>query len=177
MKTPTDILRDEHVLILRALDVLESAADRLARGVAVGDGWWAELIAWLRAFADRNHHAKEERSLFPALAKAGVPSEGGTIAVMLEEHVEGRALIQAMEAGAPAQRAAAARKYIDLLRAHIDKENRVLFPLAEAVLDDRAQQALGREFEAVADELGRDASVDHAEVVLKGLAAQTCPRV
>jgi hypothetical protein len=34
MKMPTATLRDEHVLILRALDALESAADRLERGDA-----------------------------------------------------------------------------------------------------------------------------------------------
>jgi hemerythrin-like domain-containing protein len=39
------------------------------------------LIGWLRGFADRTHHAKEERSLFPALAAAGISSEGGPIEV------------------------------------------------------------------------------------------------
>lgn len=172
MKTPTDILREEHVVILRALAVLESATARLARGAALPDGWWAELIEWLRAFADRNHHAKEERALFPAMARAGVPAgSGGPIGVMLEEHAEGRALVQAMAAGGPGERAVAARKYIELLRNHIDKENGVLFPLADAVLEDDARRALGRDFEAVGDELGRGASISYAEAVVEGLAA------
>jgi len=169
--TPTEVLREEHRVILQALDALESAAGRLAGGGSLPDGWWDEVIGWLRGFADRNHHAKEERSLFPALVKAGVPSEGGPIAVMLEEHTEGRALIQAMEQGDAAARADVARRYVRLLREHIDKENGVLFPLAEAVLEEPAQQALGREFETVEAGEGREALIEYAEARVERLAA------
>jgi len=169
--TPTDVLREEHRVILRALDLLEAAARRLGAGTPLPDGWWPEIIEWLRGFADRNHHAKEERSLFPAMVKAGVPLSGGPIGVMLEEHERGRALIRAMEAGEPAARAAKAREYVTLLREHIDKENGVLFPLADAVLDAAAQRALQREFDAVEAEQGRDASIPHAEATVERLAA------
>jgi hemerythrin-like domain-containing protein len=171
MPTPTDVLREEHRVILRALGVLEAAAARLAGGRLLPEGWWPEIIAWLRGFADKNHHAKEETSLFPAMVKAGVPSDGGPIGVMLEEHQRGRALVRAMEAGEPAARAAKAREYVALLREHIDKENGVLFPLADAVLDEAAQRALQREFEAVEAEQGRDASIPHAEAAVERLQA------
>lgn len=171
MVTPTNVLRGEHRVILRALGVLETAAARLAGGLPLPEGWWGETIAWLRAFADQNHHAKEEMSLFPALVKAGVPSDGGPIGVMLEEHQRGRALVRAMEAGAPAARAAKAREYVTLLREHIDKENSVLFPLADAVLDEASQRALQREFDAVEAEQGRDASVPHADAAIDRLTA------
>jgi hemerythrin-like domain-containing protein len=172
MKTPTSTLRDEHALILQALDLLEGAAARGARGLPIPRGWWAELIAWFRTFADSNHHAKEERALFPALARAGVPAEsGGPIAVMLEEHGEGRALIQSMAEGEAQTQAAAARRYIGLLRAHIDKENTILFPLADELLDEAARAALGRAFDTVEAEIGRVASLDYAAAVLQGLAA------
>ena len=168
---PTDVLRDEHRVILSALDTLALAADRLAAGGRLPDGWWAELIEWLRAFADRNHHAKEETSLFPAMVKAGVPSAGGPIGVMLEEHRQGRALIAAMESGEPAARAAVARQYVGLLRAHIDKENDVLFPLADAVLDEPVVAAVQREFDTVQIEQGAAATIPHAEAAVARLAA------
>jgi len=171
MPTPTDVLREEHRVILRALDALETAGGRLAAGRALPEGWWPDILAWLRGFADRNHHAKEETSLFPAMVKAGVPSAGGPIAVMLEEHGRGRALIHAMETGEPAERAARAREYVGLLRDHIDKENGVLFPLADAVLDEAAQRALQSEFEAVEVEQGRDASIAHTEAAVERLQA------
>jgi hemerythrin-like domain-containing protein len=64
----------------------------------------------------------------------------------------------------------AARRYAELLRAHIDKENSVLFPLADAVLDDNAQRSLARDFDAVAEELGREASIRDTEAALEALA-------
>ena len=163
MTSPTDVLREEHRVILRALALLESGTDRLARVGTLPGGWWEGVIRWLRSFADRNHHAKEERYLFPALAEAGVPAEGGPVAVMLAEHVEERGLIEIMEREDSTRRVDAARRYLQLLRDHIEKENGVLFPLAEAVLEERAQRALARQFETVLIEQGREASIDHAE--------------
>jgi hemerythrin-like domain-containing protein len=165
-RTPTEILRDEHRIILHALEVLERATER-----APGDGWWVDTIAWLRAFADDNHHAKEETALFPAMVKAGVPSEGGPIAVMLAEHEEGRRLIRAMEASTGAARVTACRAYVSLLRAHIDKENEILFPLADAVLDERAMDELGRHFEAVRLEQGAAATIAAADAAVARLEA------
>jgi hemerythrin-like domain-containing protein len=171
MTTPTDILRDEHQVILNALAVLESAAARLAAGAALPEGWWERAVAWVRGFADGSHHAKEERSLFPAMARAGIPTDGGPIGVMLAEHEQGRALIRAMMEEDPGRRAAAAREYARLLRQHIDKENGVLFPMADAVLDEAVQRGLSREFEAVEVEQGPGASLLAAEAALARLTA------
>jgi hemerythrin-like domain-containing protein len=171
MNTATRTLHEEHLLICRALDLLEAAAERVERSRPVPAGWWAGVIAWFRTFADRNHHAKEEHALFPAMVKAGLSAEGGgPIAVMLEEHDEGRALLQTMADGEPRSRAAAARRYIDLLRAHIAKEDDILFQLADTVLDEGAQEALAHEFDALTAAMGPDASSGCAAVVLRGLA-------
>jgi hemerythrin-like domain-containing protein len=171
MKPPTQTLREEHRVILRALALVEVAAARLSGGRVLPDGWWEGLLEWLRAFADRNHHAKEEEYLFPALAQGGVPAAGGPVGVMLEEHTEGRALIRAMAEGHGDRRMEAARRYVHLLRDHIDKENGVLLPLAEAVLDSQAQLLVARGFEKVEAEQGLTASIEHAEAVVDRLAA------
>jgi hemerythrin-like domain-containing protein len=170
MTTPSEALREEHRVILRALETLEAASERLAAGQALPEGWWEALVRWLRAFADWNHHAKEERYLFPALVRAGVPATGGgPIAVMLAEHVQGRGLVQAMEGGDSAQRVRAARGYVLLLRDHIEKENGVLLPLSDAVLEEQDQRRLARDFQDVEAEQGREASVEHAEAALERL--------
>jgi hemerythrin-like domain-containing protein len=168
--TPTQTLREEHRVILRAIVLLEVAAGRLDGGQALPPGWWADLLGWLGAFADRNHHAKEEEHLFPALTRAGVPAAGGPVGVMLDEHTEGRTLIRLMAEGPAEERAGAARRYVRLLRDHIDKENGVLFPLAEAILDPQGQEQLARAFEKVEAELGRAASCEHAEADVDRLA-------
>jgi hemerythrin-like domain-containing protein len=158
----TTILRDEHRVILRVLLCLETLAERPA-GDAGAEGLWAGVIRWLRDFADHNHHAKEENGLFPAMIKAGVPGRGGPIEIMLREHEDGRALLRAMEAGGPGERAAAARRYVALLRDHIAKENDVVFPLADSALDERDHAELSRQFAGAEIELGEAASLIRAE--------------
>ena len=172
MTTPTDVLRDEHRIILRALDLIARAIG----GADPSDVWWAEVVAWLRAFADENHHAKEEQSLFPALVKAGVPAEGGPVGVMLDEHAQGRALVAAMAQARGDARAAAARDYITLLRAHIDKENDVLLPLADAVIDAPLMATVHQEFEAVRLERGAAGTVGHAAAAVERLEAALAER-
>ncbi len=158
-------------MILRALALLEVAAARLDGGPPLRDGLWEELLEWFHVFADRNHHAKEERCLFPALGEAGVPAQGGPVGVMLEEHTEGRALLQALAAGPVKRREELARQYGRLLRDHIDKENGVLLPLAEAVLDPQSQLLVARGFEKVETEQGPAAALERAEAVVDRLAA------
>ena len=71
----------------------------------------------------------------------------------------------------PPDRARAAREYVRLLREHIDKENGVLFPLADAVLDDPARERLAGELEAVESDGGHGMSHARAEAELDRLAA------
>jgi hemerythrin-like domain-containing protein len=170
-RSPTDTLREEHRVILRAILLLEEAAGRLTAGRPLPGGWWERLLDWLRTFADLNHHAKEETYLFPALARAGVPAAGGPVSVMLEEHTEGRALIQAMAHGVEDRRGEAARRYVQLLRDHIDKENGVLLPLAEAVLDSQGQLLVARGFDEIEAGQGPPASIERAEAEVDRLAA------
>ena len=147
--TPTARLREEHEVILRALALLE----RFGRALEAGEAVDREGLAWLRTFfgtfADRCHHGKEEQHLFPALERHGMPREGGPLGVMLREHEEGRALVRAMAQGEDRQVAEAIRGYVALLRAHIEKENGVLFPMAEQLLPETEQRGLLHAFEAV----------------------------
>jgi hemerythrin-like domain-containing protein len=169
MKTPTDVLREEHAIILRGLDLLKAAVRRSEKGHDLPEAWWTDALAWFRAFADENHHGKEEAALFPAMVKAGAPSPGGPVDVMLEEHEEVRALLRAATQH-PAERTRAARRYAQLLRDHIDKEHGIVFPLAESILDAEASDWVTHQFGAVEDEVGVAASLDVAHAAVGALA-------
>jgi hemerythrin-like domain-containing protein len=169
--TPTAILREEHRLIRKALDILDATAAHLAAGEHVPEALWSALVHWLHAFADIRHHAKEEDLLYPAMVRAGVPYEGGPVDVMLEEHDLGRALLETMAEDRPGQRAVEARRYTRLLRDHLSKEDLILFPLAEEVLAAREVERLRRDFERTDLQAGRGQSIAEAEAVLDGLVA------
>jgi hemerythrin-like domain-containing protein len=165
MNKATGTLRREHEAILRMLDATEDVARRFRRGETVPVHILKGLREFFQLFADRCHHGKEEDLLFPMLESKGMPRAGGPVGVMLQEHTLGRTLVGQMseatdrfEAGEPAagQRwAEAASGYANLLRLHIQKENNVLFVMAEQLLTDAEQNALAEAFDQVeTDKLG-----------------------
>ncbi len=52
-----------------------------------------DLIEFMRTYADRCHHGKEETYLFPALERSGVPLTGCPVGALRHEHQAGRALV------------------------------------------------------------------------------------
>jgi hemerythrin-like domain-containing protein len=144
-------LLNEHEAILAALKILARMSAAASDTLRVNTQDMADFISFLREFADKCHHGKEEGLLFPAMVQAGVPEKGGPIAVMLAEHTQGRQYIAGMAdslaAGDVMRLVAAAQQYILLLRAHIPKENNILFPLAEKILTPAQLDALFEAFE------------------------------
>jgi hemerythrin-like domain-containing protein len=171
--SPTGVLVHEHDLILQALDAIERRLNRLEAGG--GDrAYFEKAVEFLRTFADKCHHGKEEDLLFKAMVNKSFPLQGGPIAVMLSEHETGRAFIRGMAAGAARMETDPegarqvidnGRAYIQLLRGHIAKENQILFPMAERVLSPEDQEQLALAFDRFeAEETG--AGVHEASVAL-----------
>ena len=158
----TEVLRKEHDVILKVIEATEFTAARLERGEKVPDSLLAGLVEFFQLFADRCHHGKEEDLLFPALEAAGVPKENGPIGAMLADHTRGREYIRAMNdalagvgAGTPADQevfAVAAHGYARLLSDHIEKENNVLFIMAERQLSPEEHERLLKGFERIEQE-------------------------
>jgi len=159
----TKILMNEHEVILTALAVLDALATRLEKGEDAPAAVFDQLVEFFRVYADKCHHAKEERTLFPALVEAGLPDRGGPVGVMLHEHDIGRGYLAQLREyvpGLPGTRlelAKAARNYDALLGPHISKENDVLFMMADRLLAGPADRKMVEEFDAhERTELGAD---------------------
>ncbi|MFL5262317.1 MAG: hemerythrin domain-containing protein [Anaeromyxobacteraceae bacterium] len=177
-----ETLMNDHRLIERAIDALVSFADEVRRKSTDDKAELGRFVTFIREFADAHHHAKEEDVLFAAMIEAGFPRQGGPVAVMLFEHDQGRAFVgQLADLAAQLapwsaddrQRVAqAAQGYATLLRAHIHKEDAILYPMAEQRL---APEALARVSEACgALETARAASGDLDR--LHALAAELVAR-
>jgi hemerythrin-like domain-containing protein len=162
---PTKILSDEHRVIERVLDALQRLT---AVPVNPSLEQWRKALEFFRHFADQCHHFKEEKVLFPALEEHGIPREGGPIGMMLTEHEEGRghvrSMIDAVEQVAKGNGAASttlldhARAYVTLLREHIQKEDDILFRMADEVIPEDEQRRILKDFENhEAEEMGAGA--------------------
>ncbi len=163
MKRPTAELKEEHEAIKLMLKIIESACQRLDGGTRVDAADLEGMLEFIRVFADKCHHHKEEGLLFPAMEKAGIPREHGPIGVMLSEHDLGRGFVKGFAEGiekyktgdpnAAKQIAQNARGYIELLSQHIYKEDNVLYPMADARLGEHDQEELHKEFARVEEEV------------------------
>jgi hemerythrin-like domain-containing protein len=150
----TELLSDEHRVIERVLTVVEKLTQTPVESAIEN---WKKALDFFRYFADQCHHFKEEQVLFPAMEEHGVPREGGPIGMMLTEHEEGRGYVKTMMAAltlAEARNEAAkdtllenAGAYLRLLREHIQKEDEILFRIADDVIPADEQKALLQSFE------------------------------
>ena len=163
--TPTETLKHEHQIILMVLGAAEGEAQSIQDSGQAHTGKVEQMVDLFRNFADRCHHAKEEDLLFVKMQERGVPVEGGPIGVMLAEHVEGRRLVKAVADALPGAASGDApaitsigdnlSAYARLLRAHICKEDYVLYPMADRIFTAEDQAWLTAEFDRVeAEEMG-----------------------
>ncbi|WP_242342801.1 PAS domain-containing protein [Anaeromyxobacter terrae] len=144
-----------------------SAAEK-ALGAAEGPspGLVANLREYLVGYVDRCHNQKEERTVFPLLQRAGMPVEGGPLAVMLAEHGRAKALVERLDVAAAAYVAGDRARldelrevlgeYAALCKDHFWKENDILYPLAARMLDEETQAGIVGAIEAVEAGIGPD---------------------
>ena len=176
--TATTALRNEHDHILAMIACLRSACVAAEEGGKYDAETFSTGVDFIRNYADAWHHAKEEDLLFPALEEAGMPREGGPIAVMLHEHVLGRTYVRQMadnlDAAAGGNDEARhvvlrfAKAYANLLTQHIQKENNILFNMADQILMPEVHAHLEKKYETTVP-AGADADTGrhYEEVVAK----------
>ncbi|MEK7098018.1 MAG: hemerythrin domain-containing protein [Patescibacteria group bacterium] len=155
----TGQLRAEHEGIRLMIKILEKVSEDI-NNAKVED--LEKMVEFIKVFADKCHHAKEETLLFPALEAAGIPNEGGPIGVMLMEHDMGREFVagmgealEKMKAGdkeAGKEFAENALGYGNLLTSHIEKENNILFHMAEMSFSEEKDEELFLGFENIEKE-------------------------
>lgn len=140
----TDILMSEHRVIERVIAVLNTAVNRLEHGEPVRMGLFVDTAGFITGFADGCHHRKEEGVLFPTMEAFGAPVQGGPIGAMLNDHEQSRIFTKGMREAALKVEAGDnqaipsliqnARGYATLLQQHIQKEDNILFPMANQLI-------------------------------------------
>lgn len=158
----TEQLVQEHQGILLMLDIMSKIANKIETTHELNNEHFEKIVEFLKIFADKCHHGKEEDILFPTLENKGIPRENGPIGIMLYEHKVGRGFIQEMgdafeqlkngNSNFMAKIVTAMKNYVALLTAHIQKENNILFPMGDKLLSDQLQTELLEKFEKLEEE-------------------------
>jgi len=143
---PVSKLVEEHTWIKRVLAVIPALTEDIrARGRAdarlIG-----EVLDFIRGFADRFHHMKEEDILFDYTDR-----QTEVVRVFEEEHDQGRGFVRAaaraLEDGNAAALCANLTSYRELLVEHIRKEDEILYPYIDRGLTTHQVGEIHRRFE------------------------------
>jgi hemerythrin-like domain-containing protein len=155
MTNPITDLIDEHGGIMLMLQIIKQVSRQIKQGEAVPIEDLEKIVEFLREFADKCHHGKEEGILFPQISQ---PETNQLINDLLGEHKAGRDYIRGMAESLASYQpgnadavhiALNAEGYITLLTTHIQKENTLLFTEAEASLSPTKQQEIEQQFETL----------------------------
>ena len=150
MEGALKMLCDEHQNILKVIDLLLKECDLLQSGKKIDIDFFEKAIGFVREYADKFHHAKEEDILFVELCKDGVEMHCNPIEQMLHEHDLGRNFIKEMENWVSEDDTDKiienAIWYAYLLQQHIAKEDDVLYPMADEALDQNTKDKMLAKF-------------------------------
>ena len=182
----TTSLRRDHELIEKVIKAMESTVQLLNDGKQIPESILLPVIDFSKNFTDVCHHSKEEKSLFPALEQAGLPTNMGPIAMMLIDHQRSREIGVEMElsskeylsSGNSTKLVNDMRQYVEHITEHLWKENNKLFMMAEARLQyvsKKVDEELTEIEKSKLDEIGktREHYEQLAEDLTKDVSQQT----
>ena len=152
----TEVMVEQHANISRMLKIIQAACCAILEGGEVDQKEFADIIDFIRNYADNHHHRREEEVLFPEMVDnleevASIIIKHG----MLVEHDLVRAHVRALEealklyAEEPKtehklQILAEAMAYANRLQMHVEKENNVVYPLADRSLPENIKEKIDK---------------------------------
>lgn len=159
-------LKNDHRVIQQVVAGMSAVAELLDSGKRVDPSVLADLVQFLRVFADQCHHEKEEQHLFPLLSTNANVSTRRELESLAREHRSAKQLVSqlAKVAAVYIHNPGAVRyRVVDLLQqlvelypAHIWKEDFLLFPMAQQNLSNTEKRDLEKKFDYVEREVGED---------------------
>ena len=147
----------EHRLIERMISVIQSVLEQVQSTQEIDPVFVDTAVDFIRIYADRTHHGKEEDILFRDLGKRPLsPQDRRVMDKLVEEHVFGRhmtkALVEANTRYREGDRSALAdivsnlSNLVSFYPKHIEKEDKAFFPASRAYFTDQEDQAMLAEF-------------------------------
>ena len=147
----------EHRLIERMISIIKDVLIQIESTQEVDPVFVDTAVDFIRTYADRTHHGKEEDILFRDLGTRDLSAEDLRVMQdLIDEHVFGRQTTQALVEANPRYRGGDKSALTDItskLRTitefypkHIEKEDKVFFPSCRTYFTEEEDQAMLTEF-------------------------------
>ncbi len=95
---PVDVLVSEHVLIIRVINLIRKETEHIAKTQTVKSNAITQFIGFLRVYADKYHHGKEEGILFRELSQKKLnETDQKFMFELMMEHALARKTISGLE--------------------------------------------------------------------------------
>jgi hemerythrin-like domain-containing protein len=147
----------EHRLIERMITLIKQKLNRIETTNQIDPLFIDTVVDFIRIYADRTHHGKEEDILFRKLSnKQMLDQDIQIMDELVDEHVLGRKtakeLVEANAQYRMGEKSALAvivsklKKLVDFYPKHIEKEDKIFFPAYMKYLSDEEDQLMLKEF-------------------------------
>lgn len=157
-RSPAGPLMAEHRVIERMLVVLRTLLDVMDREGRVDSSTVDSATDFIRTYADRCHHGKEEDILFRLLADKPLDDRlADMMADLIEDHVRGREMTRRLieanqryrtgDDGAMANIGSSIRELVEFYPTHIEKEDRHFFTPCLEYFTDAEKRRILADFE------------------------------
>jgi hemerythrin-like domain-containing protein len=154
---PRGPLMIEHRLIEKMLRLMDKETARMGEGYSVDPVFIDTAVDFIRTYADRTHHGKEEDILFTSLLKKRMKdADKALMEELVEEHRQARSAVEALVKAKEAYQDgngeaywAVREKMVWLIRfypSHIRKEDKVFFPNTEAYFSAKEMEKMLADF-------------------------------
>lgn len=155
-----ELMMSEHENIKRMLGVVRKYSYKVLKNEDVDIDDFYKMIDFIRNYADKHHHSKEEEILFKKMIKE-LPHTESPILGMYSEHDLGRLYIGNLEESLKKVKdgdldskvdiIGSAMAYADLLSRHIHKEDSAIYKFAEKQLSENALKEIEESCREVED--------------------------
>lgn len=153
MENPLHELVEEHIYIKKVLAIIPEVCISFQEKRKVDILLLNEIVGFIKNYADKYHHAKEEEILFRYAPEGFAP-----IKAMLEEHEIGRNFVKsallASDQGNVDGTVESLLGYMKLLEAHISREDTVLYPWFARTMGENSMKKLEEKFKAANNSFG-----------------------
>ncbi len=147
----------EHRLIERMIAIIHNMLAQAEKTKKIDPFFVDKAVDFIRTYADRTHHGKEEDILFRDLnAKDLSDVDRRVMNELIEEHVFGRSTTKALveantryrngDTSALGEVVRCLHTLVDFYPKHIEKEDKVFFPASRAYFSEAEDQAMLSEF-------------------------------
>jgi len=157
--TPTENLINEHKKINELLDIMSKIALKIKSKDVFYPNDVEEVVKYLINIIENSHHGKEDDVFYPELISSGIPKETAPLSIINYEHLISVNYLKDISSCVVNCKigndfsgellADSLTNYVIAIKNHIQREEEIVFPIANEVFSIEKQNEILQRFEVI----------------------------